>query len=230
MSRYAIQTRGLVKRYGKGEASVLALDGIDLDIRRGEFVSIMGSSGSGKSTLLHLIGLLDAPTKGRVGINGRDTSRMTALDRTMARRRNLGFVFQAFHLLPRATALQNVMLPMALAGVPRGQRKPRAVRALTAVGLQARIGNKPTQLSGGQKQRVAIARSLALDPPIIMADEPTGNLDSRTSMEIMALFCELHERGKTIIQVTHEPAMAHMGERIVTISDGRISRDQRRAP
>lgn len=230
MSEFAIQTRGLRKRYGRGEASVLALQRIDLDIRRGEFVSIMGSSGSGKSTLLHLIGLLDAPTAGRIRINGRDASRMNDLQRTMARRKNLGFVFQAFHLLPRASTIHNVMLPMALAGVPRAQRRPRAMRALDAVGLRDRAKHKPTELSGGQKQRVAIARALALDPPIILADEPTGNLDTTTSHEIMELFRSLHQRGKTIVQVTHEPTMARIGQRIVTISDGRMARDQRRGP
>ncbi len=230
MSEFALQTRGLRKRYGRGEASVLALDRIDLDIRSGEFVSIMGSSGSGKSTLLHLIGLLDAPTAGRIRIQGRDATRMSDLQRTLARRRNLGFVFQAFHLLPRASAIQNVMLPMSLAGVPRAQRQPRALQALDSVGLRDRARHKPTELSGGQKQRVAIARALALNPPIILADEPTGNLDSTTSREIMDLFRGLHRQGRTIVQVTHEPTMAQIGDRIITIRDGRMSRDQRRRP
>jgi len=220
---HAIQTRRLRKQYGQGDTAVHALRGIDLDIRQGEFVSIMGPSGSGKSTLLHLIGLLDAPTAGGIRIMGQDASHLSRNARTMARRQHLGFVFQSFHLMPRSTALQNVMLPMALAGLPMRRRPGRARGALEAVGLGDRMGNRPSQLSGGQKQRVAIARALALDPPIVLADEPTGNLDSKTSEEIMALFGRLHQEGKTIIQVTHDPQMAAHGQRILQVRDGRIA-------
>ncbi len=223
MSTYALQTRGLRKVYGEGDARVEALRGVDLDIRQGDFVSVMGPSGSGKSTLLHLIGLLDAPTAGGVRVNGQDASQFSAKQRTLARRESLGFVFQAFHLIPRASAIRNVMLPMALAGVPRSQRRPRAEEILRSVGLGDRMRNTPSQLSGGQKQRVAIARALALDPPIILADEPTGNLDTTTGNEVMQLFTELNQRGKTIIQVTHEREMQAYGKRTIEIRDGRIA-------
>ncbi len=223
MSIHALQTRALRKVYGEGDARVEALAGVDLDIRRGEFVSIMGPSGSGKSTLLHLIGLLDAPTSGGVRVNGRDASQLTAKERTLARRESLGFVFQAFHLIPRASAIRNVILPLALAGVPRSERRPRAEAVLRSVGLGDRMNNTPSQLSGGQKQRVAIARALALDPPIILADEPTGNLDTKTGNEIMQLFADLNRRGKTIIQVTHEPAMIRYSQRTIEIRDGLVA-------
>ncbi len=225
---YAIQARDLRKRYGQGDAAVDALAGVDIDITRGEFTSIMGPSGSGKSTLLQLIGLLDAPTAGRIRINGEEATHWNNRQRTLARRRNIGFVFQAFHLIPRTSAIQNVLLPMALAGVPRDERIPRARAALQAVDLMDRAKNRPSELSGGQKQRVAIARALALDPPIILADEPTGNLDTHTSRDIMELFSDLHARGKTIIQVTHEPTMARYGQRIIKVEDGRIAGIQRR--
>ncbi len=230
MNQFALQTRGLRKVYGEGDARVEALRGIDLDVRKGDFVSIMGPSGSGKSTLLHLIGLLDAPTAGGVRLNGLDASRFSARERTLARRESLGFVFQAFHLIPRASAIRNVILPMALAGVPRAERRPRAEAILRSVGLGDRMRNTPSQLSGGQKQRVAIARALALDPPIILADEPTGNLDTKTGNEIMQLFTELNRRGKTIIQVTHEREMQAYGKRTIEIRDGLIAGHQVLAP
>ena len=222
---HAIQVRKLQKTYGQGDTAVHALRGVDLDIPEGQFLSVMGPSGSGKSTFMHLVGLLDGPTRGGIRVMGQDASRLSGNQRTLARRQNVGFVFQAFHLIPRASAIQNVMLPMALAGVPRRSRAPRAQRILEAVGLGDRGKSRPNQLSGGQKQRVAIARALALDPPIILADEPTGNLDSANSRQIMELFKDLHARGKTIVQVTHDRDMAQYGERAVLFRDGLIERD-----
>lgn len=224
----AIQTRKLRKDYGTGDNTVQVLKGVDLDIPAGQFVSIMGPSGSGKSTLMHLVGLLDAPTAGGIRIDGQIASRLSRNERAKARREHLGFVFQAFHLIPRSTALQNVMLPMALAGMPRRHRQPRAEAILKSVGLGDRMKNRPSELSGGQKQRVAIARSLALDPPIILADEPTGNLDSQNSADVMQLFKDLHRQGKTIVQVTHDRHMASFGDRIIHFGDGVIVRDERR--
>ncbi|MGB1585466.1 MAG: ABC transporter ATP-binding protein [Thermoplasmatota archaeon] len=221
---HAIQARRLSKTYGKPGNEVHALRGVNLDIPQGQFVSIMGPSGSGKSTLMHLLGLLDAPTSGGIRVMGQVASRLTDKQRTLARRKHMGFIFQAFHLIPRTSALQNVMLPLALGGTPYGRRKEMAQQALRSVGLGDRMGNKPSELSGGQKQRVAIARALALQPPILLADEPTGNLDSRTTQEIMELFADLHNQGKTIVQVTHDRDMAAYGERIIVVKDGRIVR------
>lgn len=197
-----------------------------MDIRRGEFVSIMGPSGSGKSTLLNMIGLLDTPTGGAIRLMQQDVNNLNKNARAAIRQQTLGFVFQAFHLLPRATAVQNVMLPMALAGVKRSERKTRAEKVLEAVGLGDRMTYQPSELSGGQKQRVALARSLALDPPILLADEPTGNLDSTTSKEIMQLFQRLHKAGKTVVQVTHEQTMANYSQRIIRFEDGIIARSE----
>ncbi len=223
----ALQCRGLRKRYGKGDSAVDALAGVDLDIPQGEFISIMGASGSGKSTLMHLLGLLDTPTAGATRVMGSTASQMSNRQQAMVRREQLGFVFQAFHLIPRGTALQNVTLPMTLAGIPRKKRKARAIKILDHVGLADKLKNRPSELSGGQKQRVAIARALALNPPIILADEPTGNLDSRSSAEVMRLFERLHKAGKTIVQVTHDKEMASYGQRVVTFRDGRIIDDRR---
>lgn len=220
--------RSLSKAYKAGEEPVPVLRGIDLDIRSGSFVSLMGPSGSGKSTLLNLIGLLDVPTGGRIRLLGSEVTRLGQKPRALMRRRSLGFVFQSFNLLARLSALHNVMLPMAIAGVPRRQRRTRATALLRSVNLGDRLHHKPPQLSGGQKQRVAIARALALDPPILLADEPTGNLDSKTSAEVMALFQQLHRRGKTVIQVTHNEAMAAYGQRTIHILDGRIISDESR--
>lgn len=223
---HAIQTRKLAKTYGEGETAVHALRGVNLDIQRGEFVSIMGPSGSGKSTLLNMIGLLDAPTRGGIRLMDQNVHSLNANQRALARRKTLGFVFQAFHLLPRASAIHNVMLPMAFAGIPVPKRRPRAQKILEAVGLGDRAGHKPSELSGGQKQRVAIARSLALNPPILLADEPTGNLDTQTSREVMELFQRLNANGRTVIQVTHEPTMAQYSDRTILFEDGRILRDE----
>ncbi len=226
----AVFLRKLVKAYEVGDEFVPVLKGINLDVQHGEFLSVMGSSGSGKSTLLNMVGLLDTPTQGLVIIDGRRASTLTADERAFLRRDKLGFIFQSFNLMPRQTALQNVMLPLALARVRRADREQRARKLLEAVGIGDRIGHIPAKLSGGQRQRVAIARALALDPPILLADEPTGNLDSKTSKEIMALFRRLHQSGRTIIQVTHELEMARHGSRIVTLADGRIVRDVRKPP
>ncbi len=217
-----ISVRELHKQYGIGPNAVHALRGVDLDIERGEFVSIMGPSGSGKSTILNMIGMLDAPTSGTIHVLGKPVHGLDATGRTTGRRKALGFVFQSFHLMPRTTALQNVMLPMVFAGIPAMDRRQRAARLLKRVGLGDRLGHMPNELSGGQKQRVAIARALALDPPILLADEPTGNLDSTTSRQVMELFEELNADGKTVVQVTHEAAMAHHGERIVRFADGAV--------
>ncbi|MGB1698097.1 MAG: ABC transporter ATP-binding protein [Thermoplasmatota archaeon] len=224
---YAIQTRRLTKTYGAGETEVPVLKGVNLDIKQGEFVSIMGPSGSGKSTLLNMIGLLDTPTGGGIRLLEGDVHKLHKNQRAAVRQESLGFVFQAFHLMPRATALQNVMLPMALAGMRRADRRSKAEQVLEAVGLGDRMKHQPSELSGGQKQRVAIARALALDPPILLADEPTGNLDSTTSRDIMKLFQSLHAEGKTVVQVTHEPTMARYGQRIIRFQDGIIARNER---
>ncbi|HUR25516.1 MAG TPA: ABC transporter ATP-binding protein [Candidatus Thermoplasmatota archaeon] len=225
---HAVQTRQLRKAYRAGDQELEVLRGVDLDIRRGEFVSIMGPSGSGKSTLLNLVGLLDTPTGGAIRLMGTETHAMTPDQRARMRRQTLGFVFQSFNLMPRLTALQNVMLPMAIAGVPLQVRREKARGLLESVGLGDRIHHVPSELSGGQKQRVAIARALALDPPILLADEPTGNLDSATSAEVMQLFVRLHADGRTIIQVTHDDEMASFGTRTIRFRDGRIeSQDHR---
>ncbi len=221
-SAFAVQARRVSKSYPSGDERLQALADVDLDIRRGEFVSVMGPSGSGKSTLLNLVGLLDVPDSGAIRLLGTETSRMHGSQRAMMRRRAIGFVFQSFNLMPRMSALGNVMLPMAIAGVPRRERAPRARALLESVGLGDRLRHRPAQLSGGQKQRVAIARALALDPPVLLADEPTGNLDSKTSVEIMQLFQRLNRAGKTIIQVTHSFEMASFGSRMVLFRDGRI--------
>lgn len=217
-----VEARGLVKRYPQGDTEIQVLQGIDLRVKAGEWVSIMGPSGSGKSTLLNLIGLLDAPSGGALSLRGADVTKLSANAAAVARRDTLGFVFQSFNLMPRMTAMQNVMLPMAIAGVPRGARKARAARILTSVGLAEQMHKRPNQMSGGQRQRVAIARALALDPPILLADEPTGNLDSKTGTQIMDLFGRLHKAGKTIIQVTHDESVAHYAQTIVRVRDGRI--------
>jgi putative ABC transport system ATP-binding protein len=207
----------------------VVLKGIDLDVARGEFVSVMGPSGSGKSTLLNLVGLLDAPSAGKLHLMGRDVSRLSSAQAALARRDNLGFVFQSFNLMPRLSALQNVMLPLAIAGLPHRQRAARGEALLASVGLADRAKHRPSELSGGQKQRVAIARALALDPPILLADEPTGNLDSRTGQETMQLFQRLNRAGKTIIQVTHDAQVAAYSRRIVHVRDGAIERVEQTA-
>src|SRR5438876_4509991 len=222
-----IQTEDLWKTYQMGSNEVHALQGVTFEIRRKEYVAIMGPSGSGKSTLMSLIGCLDTPSKGRYWLNGRLVSEMDDDELAHIRNKEIGFVFQTFNLLPRATALHNVELPLVYSGVPSKERAERAKKSLAMVELSDRMHHKPNELSGGQRQRVAIARALVNNPSIILADEPTGNLDSQTGVEIMKLFDKLHAEGNTIILVTHERDIAAYAHRIVSIRDGRIALDER---
>ncbi len=221
-----IRTYGLWKTYIMGDQEIHAVSGVDLEIKRGEYVAIMGPSGSGKSTLMNLIGCLDTPTKGDYFINGYLVSDLSDDELARIRNKEIGFVFQTFNLLPRATALHNVELPLIYAGVPAEERIERAKQALRLTDLEQRMYHKPSELSGGQRQRVAIARALVNNPSILLADEPTGNLDSATSAEIMALFDRLYKQGNTIVLVTHERDIAEYAHRIVTIRDGKIHRDE----
>ena len=225
-SNIVIRTYDLWKTYIMGDQEIHAVSGVDLEIKRGEYVAIMGPSGSGKSTLMNLIGCLDTPTKGDYFINGHLVSDLSDDELARIRNKEIGFVFQTFNLLPRATALHNVELPLIYAGVPADERIERAKHALRLTDLEQRMYHKPSELSGGQRQRVAIARALVNNPSILLADEPTGNLDSATSAEIMALFDRLHKQGNTIVLVTHERDIAEYAHRIVTIRDGKIHRDE----
>jgi putative ABC transport system ATP-binding protein len=221
-----IEIKNLKKDYHIGEVTVHALRGIDLHIRAGEFVAIMGVSGSGKSTMLNILGCLDKPSNGEYYLDGVDTGTMNKDELARLRNKKLGFVFQSFNLLPRTTALENVELPLFYdSKIKSKDRRERAMNALEAVGLTSRMGHMPNQLSGGQQQRVAIARSLVNNPVLILADEPTGNLDTRTSFEIMELFQDLNEKGRTIVYVTHEPDIAKFATRNVIFRDGRIQRE-----
>lgn len=220
-----IEIEGVTRLYKMGEETVHALRGVALQIRRNEYLAIMGPSGSGKSTLMNLLGCLDTPTSGRYEFNGKSVATMGDDELAGIRNREIGFVFQTFNLLPRSDALHNVELPLIYAGVPPPERKERAVRALENVGLGHRLHHRPSELSGGQCQRVAIARALVNHPSIILADEPTGNLDSRTGEEIMALFEQLYAQGNTLIVVTHEEAIARHARRIVRLHDGLIASD-----
>ncbi len=222
-----IRTDDLWKTYVMGAEEVHALRGVSFEIERGEYVAIMGPSGSGKSTLMNLIGCLDTPSSGQYWLNGKLVSEMDDDELAYIRNKEIGFVFQTFNLLPRASALHNVELPLIYNGTPRSQRIDMAKRALDRVDLANRMEHKPNELSGGQRQRVAIARALVNNPSIILADEPTGNLDSQTSQEIMGLFDELHRQGNTIILVTHEHDIAEHAHRVLHILDGRINRDER---
>jgi putative ABC transport system ATP-binding protein len=224
----AIRTEGLTKTYEMGAEMVHALQGIDLEIRKGEYVAIMGPSGSGKSTLMNLIGCLDSPSAGRYWLAGRLVSDLDDDELAYIRNREIGFVFQTFNLLPRATALHNVELPLIYNGTPAEERVEKAKQALQRVDLTSRMTHKPNELSGGQRQRVAVARALVNRPSIILADEPTGNLDSATGNEIMALFDRLHAEGNTIVLVTHEHDIAEYAHRIVNIKDGVVERDERK--
>jgi len=220
----------VTKVYSMGEATVHALAGVSLQITSGEFVAVMGSSGSGKSTLMNLLGCLDRPTSGSYHLAGRDVSQMSQNALAEIRNRTLGFVFQSFNLLSRTSALENVELPLLYAGASGRERKGRAQTALTRVGLGSRMHHHPNQMSGGQQQRVAIARALVNTPAVILADEPTGNLDSRTSLEIMALFQELGQSGMTIVLVTHEDDIASFATRRILMRDGKLLSDKRQAP
>jgi len=226
MSQPVIRIRDLVRHYVMGSETVQALRGVSLDIQRNEYVAIMGPSGSGKSTMMNVLGCLDTPTSGEYWLNGQEVSRLT--DDALARVRNkeIGFVFQTFNLLPRASALHNVELPLVYAGVGGKDRRDRAAQALQIVGLADRMHHRPNELSGGQRQRVAIARALVNSPSILLADEPTGNLDSTTSEEIMGVFRELHDKGQTVIMVTHEPDIAAHAARVVVLRDGRVEIDR----
>ena len=222
-----IQTEDLWKTYEMGDQQVHALRGVDIRIRHNEYVAIMGPSGSGKSTLMNLIGCLDTPTRGNYWLAGRLVSQLDDDELASIRNREIGFVFQTFNLLARATALHNVELPMIYNGTPAHERLDRAKKALAQVDLTERMMHKPNELSGGQRQRVAIARALVNKPSILLADEPTGNLDSQTGEEIMALFAKLHEGGNTIILVTHEPDIATHAHRVIRVRDGKVEKDER---
>ncbi len=224
-----IQTNDLWKTYQMGAELIHALQGVSIEIERGEYVAVMGPSGSGKSTLMNLIGCLDTPSKGSYLLNGKQVSEMNDDELARIRNEEIGFVFQTFNLLPRATALHNVELPLIYAGVPAKVRAQRAAQALDKVELGDRKTHRPNQLSGGQRQRVAIARALVNNPSILLADEPTGNLDSKTGVEIMSLFARLHEAGNTIVLVTHEPEVAAHAHRSIHIRDGLVEKDVRRA-
>jgi len=223
-----ISTEDLWKTYDMGSEQVHALRGINLRIQRNEYVAIMGPSGSGKSTLMNLIGCLDSPSKGQYWLNQQLVSDLDDDELARIRNKEIGFVFQTFNLLARATSLHNVELPLIYAGIPAEERAERAKGALTSVGMESRMSHKPNELSGGQRQRVAIARALVNKPAIILADEPTGNLDSQTGNEIMALFDRLHSEGNTIVLVTHEHDIAEYAHRIVSIRDGVVEKDERK--
>jgi putative ABC transport system ATP-binding protein len=227
MSDLVIQIRDLRREYQMGGEIVRALRGVDLAIRRNEYVAIMGPSGSGKSTLMNLIGCLDTPTGGEYWLNGQEVSRMSDDHLARVRNREIGFVFQTFNLLPRASALQNVELPLVYAGAGARERRERAREALVRVGLEDRMDHRPNELSGGQRQRVAIARALVNRPSILLADEPTGNLDTATSEEIMRVFATLHDQGQTVIMVTHEADIAAHAQRVICVKDGEILSDGR---
>lgn len=222
-----IKIRNIIRDFPLGHEVVHVLKGIDLDIDKGEYVAFMGPSGSGKSTLMNLLGCLDTPTSGSYILNGSDVSKMTDDELADVRNTEIGFVFQTFNLLPRTTALDNVALPMVYAGKSKSERNARASEVLTDVGLADRMDHKPNQLSGGQRQRVAVGRALVNKPSIILADEPTGNLDSKTSVEIMALFDEIHAAGNTVILVTHEEDIAEHAHRVIRLRDGVIESDVR---
>ena len=218
-----IRLEDVWKIYIMGEDEVPALQGMGLDIYPGEFVAIMGPSGSGKSTAMNMVGCLDVPTRGRISLAGQDISKLTESDLAQIRGKKIGFIFQTFNLMPGLTALENVMLPMTFQGVPRDRREERAKKLLESVGLGDRLSHKPTELSGGQQQRVAIARSLSNDPEVILADEPTGNLDQKTGAEVMMMLSDLHTKeGKTIVMVTHDANVAKYAERTVNLKDGKV--------
>ena len=224
-----IDIEGIRKVYGTGDVAVEALRGVDLTIGRGDYLAIMGPSGSGKSTLMHILGLLDTPTEGSYHLDGEEVSRLSRRRLAHLRNRSIGFVFQSFNLLPRANLLRNVELPLLYSGVDRRERRQRARAALDLVGLADRAKHRPNELSGGQRQRAAIARALVNDPAVLMADEPTGNLDQHTGSEILALFNRLQEQGQTLIVVTHDQRVASCAQRVVQIVDGRMLRQHERA-
>jgi len=224
-----ILTHKLTREYDMGSELVRALRGVSVQIRQNEYVAVMGPSGSGKSTLMNLVGCLDTPTSGEYWLNGQKVSDLADDELARIRNKEIGFVFQTFNLLPRADALHNVELPLIYAGISAHQRRERAAQALQRVGLGDRMDHRPNELSGGQRQRVAIARALVNEPSILLADEPTGNLDSTTSTEIMGVFAELHRQGQTVVMVTHEHDIAANAARVITLRDGLVATDQRQA-
>jgi putative ABC transport system ATP-binding protein len=225
-----IEVEDLVKTYGEGEATVHALAGVSLIIEPGEYVAIMGSSGSGKSTLMHILGCLDVPTSGTYLLDGVDVSRLNDQQLALVRNRRIGFVFQAFNLIPRTSALANVELPLAYAGIKAGPRRERALAALDMVGLGNRAGHDPNELSGGQQQRVAVARALVSEPALLLADEPTGNLDSKSTADVLSVLDRINREGRTIVLITHEDEVAAHARRIIRLMDGRIVSDTRKRP
>jgi putative ABC transport system ATP-binding protein len=220
-----IRMQGVTKTYDAGELAVQALRGVDLDIQRGQMVAIIGPSGSGKSTLMHILGCLDAPTDGAYRLEGKDVSELSGFQLAAIRNQKIGFVFQTFNLLPKASLLRNVELPLLYAGIASAERKELALAALDKVGLRDRAKHRPAELSGGQRQRAAIARAIVNQPSLVLADEPTGNLDTKTGLEILEIFDRMHVRGETIVIVTHDPRIAERCERVVSIVDGRIEDD-----
>lgn len=222
-----IHLENIIKNYYLGRQVIEVLKGISLDISKGEYVALMGPSGSGKSTLMNILGCLDSPTAGRYILNNKDVSTMSDNDLAEVRNQEIGFVFQQFNLLPRLTAAENVALPLVYAGIPKKQRMEKAMMVLDKVGLADRSHHRPNEMSGGQNQRVAIARALVNDPSIILADEPTGNLDSKTSHEIMEIFGKIHQAGNSVVLVTHEEDIAHYARRIIRLRDGLIESDKR---
>ena len=224
-----ITLQKLMKIYQMGDSTVHAMDGVSLFIGQGEFVAITGPSGSGKSTLMNILGCLDRPTSGSYQLDGAEVATLNADQLALTRNKKIGFVFQNFNLLPRISALHNIALPLVYAGVAEKERLDRSLTVLTKVGLAERSEHRPNELSGGQRQRIAIARALVNDPAILIADEPTGNLDTKSSLEIMDIFCDLHKQGRTIIMVTHEPDIAAYAERVVHVRDGRILKDEQNA-
>jgi putative ABC transport system ATP-binding protein len=221
-----IDIRDVTKTYGSGETAVHALRGVSLRVHAGEYVAVMGSSGSGKSTLMNILGCLDVPTRGEYWLDGSNVARLSEDQQAIVRGRKIGFIFQSFNLIPRTTALANVELPLTYAHLRRAERRKRAGRALELVGLADRTGHRPSQLSGGQQQRVAIARALATGPRILLADEPTGNLDAHSTDEVLGMFDQLHADGRTIVVITHEHEVAARARRLIQVSDGRIVADE----
>jgi putative ABC transport system ATP-binding protein len=226
-TRPVLDVRDLTKVYGEGETAVRALDGVSVQVDRGDYVAIMGSSGSGKSTLMNIIGCLDVPTSGRYLLDGVDVSRLSDSQLALVRNRLIGFVFQAFNLIPRTSAVANVELPLAYAGMRGAERRRRAMFALDVVGLADRAEHEPNQLSGGQQQRVAVARALVTEPALLLADEPTGNLDSHSTDEVLSVFDDLHAAGRTIVLITHEAEVGARTDRLIKLFDGRVTSDVR---